>query len=191
VNVFVLSEDLSWETLGLASKPVLSWLGAGHRMPVFVPKNELAFYANNLPIEFLDMQDHHKVVFGPDPLHGISVDRTHLRAQCAQELSLKQLKLRQAIMAAGGREKRLRKILLGSLSSVLTLYRAVLRLEAEIPKGDKITAAKELAKRVGFDGDSLERVRDLHLRRRTDDMDELARSYLDGVERVLSYVSKR
>ena len=191
VNVFILAQDLSLETLGQAAKPVQTWLRAGYRMPVLVTKSDLAIYANNLPIEFLDMQDHHQVVFGPDPLQSLSVDPVHLHAQCAQELSLKQLKLRQAILAAGGGEKRLREVLLGSLSSVLTLYRAVLRLEAEVPKGDKMIAAKELAKRVGFDGDCLERIQDLHLRRQTDKMDELARQYLQCLGRVLVYVSRR
>ena len=52
-------------------------------------------------------------------------------------------------------------------------------------------AAKELAGRAGFDGDVLERLWDLHLRRQTDNLPDLAWEYLEGVERVLSHVSKR
>src|SRR5579863_3815306 len=84
VNVFLLLEDTSWETLSLLAKPLGSWLKAGHVMPVLVPKNELQMYANNLPIEFLDMQDHHKVLYGIYVLEGLTVDQSSLRAQCAQ-----------------------------------------------------------------------------------------------------------
>jgi len=84
VNVFILIEDASWETLEHLAAPVRRWTRAGHAMPVFVPKSELQIYADSLPIEFLDMQDHHKVVFGADPLQGLTVDPAHLRGQCAQ-----------------------------------------------------------------------------------------------------------
>jgi len=191
VNVLILLKNSAQETLGLMAKPLRSWLRAGHPLPVFVPQSELASYAKGLPIEFLDMQDHHKVLYGSDPLADLMVDRSHLRAQCVQELSVKLLKLRQAMPLAGGNGKRLRELLIGSLPSVLTLFRAALRLEAEVPKGGKIAAAKELSGRVGFDGDTLERAWDLHMRRQSDNLEDLAWRYLEAVERVLVYVSKQ
>ena len=74
-------------------------------MPVFIQRSELQAYANSLPIEFLDMQDHHKFLFGGDRLERLVMDRRHLRAQCAQELSVKQLKLRQAIVSVRRQER--------------------------------------------------------------------------------------
>ena len=191
VNVFLILETASQETLELMAAPVRAWLKAGHPVPVFVPQAELKAYADHLPIEFLDMQDHHQVVYGTDPLQGLTVDRGHLRAQCAEELSVKLLKLRQATLLAEGDEKRLSALLRNSLPSILTLFRAVLRLEADVPKGQKIVAAKELARRVGVDADLLERLWDLHMRRQTDNLKDLAWQYLEGVARVLSYVSQR
>jgi hypothetical protein len=191
VNVFILVENASWETLKLLGEPVRVWMRAGHRLPVFIPKSELQVYADSLPIELLDMQDHHKVVFGSDPLQGLKVDKANLRAQCAQELSVKQLKLRQAVLLAKGNPTRLRELLMASLASVLTLYRAALRLEMDVSKGSKIAAAKEFAKRAGFDGECLERLSEIHLRRQTDNMADLAVQYLDGIERALLYVAKK
>lgn len=191
VNVFILIANASRETIDLLGGPIRSWTRAGHRMPVFVPKSELQIYAENLPIEFLDMQDHHRVIFGSDPLQELKVDNVNLRAQCAQELALKQLKLRQAVLLAAGNAKRLRKVLMDSLSSVLTLYRAGLRLEKEIPKESKIEAAVEFSKRAGFDDEYLERLWEIHLRRQNDNIEDLAVLYLAGIERALAYVSKK
>jgi hypothetical protein len=190
INVFFVVETVSGETLSLLAGPVRAWIKAGHPPPVFVGKNELQAYADSLPIEFLDMQDHHKVLHGTDVLQALAVDRRSLRAQCAQELSVKLLKLRQARLLAGGDQKRLRALLLDSLPGVLTLFRAVLRLEAEVPKGRKIEAARELSRRVGLDGDVLERLWDLHLRRQSDSLEDLAGPYLAAVEKVLLYVRK-
>ena len=191
VNVFLVLEDLSSEIRQAMAPSIRAWLKAGHAMPVFLQKNELALYAKSLPIEFLDMQDHHKVLFGADVLEGLSIDRSNLRAQCRQELSIKEIKLRQAILLAGENSKRIRNVMLESLSSVLTLYRAVLRLEAEVPKGGKITAARELAERAGIDEDCLERLWNNHVRRETDNAQDLAHHYLAGIERVLVYLDRK
>ena len=191
VNVFIVLEDVSSETLELMSKPLRIWLKAGHRLPVFVQKHELSLYAKCLPVEFLDMQDHHKVICGSSPLEGLRIDRSNLRAQCLQELAVKQLKLRQAFLLADASPKRVREALLGSLPSILTLYRAVLRLEADVPKGSKIMAAQELAQRAGIDGDCLMRLSNNHIRRQTDDVHDLAHHYLDGIERVLAYLERK
>jgi predicted nucleotidyltransferase len=191
VNLFIVLEDASAETLDLMRKPIREWLKAGHAMPVFVPKEEVSLYADALPVEFLDMQDHHKVIYGSNPLDGLRIDRSNLRAQCLQELSVKQLKLRQAILLVDADVKKLRKVLLDSLPSVLTLYRAVLRLETEVPKGHKIMAAKELALRAGLDGDCLERLWNNHIRRQTDNVGDVAHQYLNSLERTLAYLERK
>jgi hypothetical protein len=191
VNLFIVLDNLSEETFDLMRKPVRMWLKEGHAMPVLVQKNEVSLYADALPVEFLDMQDHHKVIFGSSPLEGLRIDRSNLRAQCLQELAVKQLKLRQAMLLVKTDAKKLRHLLLDSLPSILTLYRAVLRLEAEVPKGQKIMAAKELALRAGLDGDCLERLWNNHIRRQTDNVQDVAHQYLDGIERTLAYLERK
>jgi hypothetical protein len=191
VNVFVVIDDVSWETLERMGPSIHQWVRADQSLPVLVQNSELQTYADSLPIEFLDMQDHHQVVFGRNPLQGLIVGKSSLRAQCAQELAVKQLKLRQALLLSKRDPRRLTDLLLSTLPSVLTLYRAILRLEAHVPKGPKILAAKQLAERVGFDGDCLDRLWEIHLRRQTDKVDDLAEHYLEGIERALAYVSRK
>ena len=131
VNVFLVLKTCSEEVLQRMAEPVRAWVRAGHPTPVFLAQSELKACADSLPVEFLDMQDHHKVLFGKeDPLQALTVDRSRLRAQCAQELSVKLLKLRQAMVLMEGDPKRLRGLLLDSLPSILTLFRAALRLES-------------------------------------------------------------
>jgi hypothetical protein len=191
INVFVVLEDVCWGTLQAMAPAVRRWLKAGNPMPVIVQRDEVRQSARGLPIEFLDMQDHHRVLIGTDPLRDLVIDRVHLRAQCEHELVVKQLKLRQAVTMAAGNSKRLREVLLRSLPSILSLFRAVLRLEGEVPRASKLVAAKELAKRAGFDADCLERVWDLHMRRSSDNLEDLARQYLDCIERVVSHLGRR
>ena len=92
---------------------------------------------------------------------------------------------------ADSNTKKLRALLLESLPSVLTLYRAALRLEAEVPKGAKITAARELSERAQFDGDCLERLWNNHIRRQTDNVQDIALRYLDGIERAITYIGRK
>jgi len=191
VNVFIILDDVTTETLEQMAVSFRTWTKAGHPMPVFVQKNELVAYAKGLPVEFLDMQDHHKVIFGSDLLADLRVDSANLRSQCLQELCTKQLKLRQSTLLADANVKKLRTLLLDSLPSVLTLYRAVLRLESDVPKGSKIAAARVLSERAGLDGDCLERLWNNHIRRQADNIRDIAQRYLDDIERVIAYVGRK
>ena len=131
------------ETLAAMSGVFRAWMKTGHPLPVFIQKSELQTYADSLPIEFLDMQDHRRVIFGSDPLAGIDGEPLGAsRAMPSGTFAIKLLKLRQAVLLADGNEKSCGTFSLDSLPSVLTLYRAALRLGTEVPKGHKIWRPK-------------------------------------------------
>jgi predicted nucleotidyltransferase len=190
VNVLVLLDSIDYDILHQLHPALTAWLRRGHVLPIVVSRAELAEFARAFPIEFLDMLDHHRVQFGEDPLAGLPVNRQHLRAQCEHDLSLQQLKLRQGIAAAGGNAAKVRSLLVHSLASVLTLFRAVLRLQGETRRLSKMEAARELAGRIGFDVATLGRLETLHLRRATDNLDALTKQYLAMIERVLESLRK-
>jgi len=174
-NVFVLLEIMSPAALEAMSAPFRQWMKTGHPLPVFIQKSELQTYADSLPIEFLDMKDHHRIIVGSDPLSGLVVNPSGLRAQCMQELSVKLIKLRQAVLLAGEDEKKLRAILSGSQSSVRALYRAASRLDPQVP----------------IDNDLVKRLKEVHVRRQTDNLKILSQDYLSGMERVLTYLHQK
>jgi predicted nucleotidyltransferase len=189
VNVLIVA-TLSFDMLEQVSPALKPWLAKGHTAPVLAAPEELLGMARSFPIEFMDMIDHHKVLHGDDPLIRLLVDSRHLRAQCEHDLALAQLKLRQAIAAAGGDEQRLRHALIRSGRSVLAILFAGVRLEEAGARLDKITAMDRLASRADFDASVLNRIADLRLRRATDNIKDLAVHYLELIEAVLKYLRK-
>ncbi len=190
INVLALFDDVDAEIFHSIGPALKKWLEKGHVPPILLGQKEVATFAQVFPIEFLDMQDHHRVLYGENPLTGLKVDTAHLRFQCRHELSLHFLKLRQAIAAGQGNAKKVRPALVHSLPSVLTLFRAILRLEGPIPKLKKIEAAERLAKKIGFDPSCLRRINDLHIHRQADNLEDLANLYLQTIEKVLWTRSK-
>ncbi len=57
------------------------------------------------PLEFIEIQQRHLCVFGPDHFEGLSFDPTHVRLQCERELKTLLISMRQALLSAAGHEK--------------------------------------------------------------------------------------
>lgn len=188
VNVLVVVDDIHWDNLQRLQAPLKAWAKAGHAPPVLLQENELSVYARALPIEFLDMRDHHRLLAGVDPFTNLALDSSHLRHQIEQELSVKQLKLRQVMAVSGDDQRVMRELLLGSLPSVLTLLRAVLRWKTGAAGLRKIDAADRLSELAGYEAAVLHRIHDQKIRRAEDELGHVARNYLDIMERVIKFL---
>ncbi len=57
------------------------------------------------PLEFIEIQQRHLCVFGPDHFEGLSFDPTHVRLECERELKTLLISMRQALLSAAGHEK--------------------------------------------------------------------------------------
>jgi len=190
VNLCLVVEDIHWDNLRALEAPLKSWTKRGHAMPVLLQSNELAIYARALPVEFLDMRDYHDVLHGADPFETLDIDDSHLRDQIEQELVVKQLKLRQTLALYGDDQKRMRELLTTSFSSLLTLFRAVYRLTTKTGNLRKLDAANRLAEIVPFEPAVLHRIHQQKIRRKEDELGNVARNYLDIIEKVVQFLGK-
>ncbi len=189
VNVLIIA-TLSFDTLEQMGPLLKPWMAKGHTLPVLATPEDLPGMARSFPIEFMDMIDHHKVLYGDDLLAGLKIDPRHLRAQCEHDLALARLKLRQVIAASAADETRIRQALLRSGRSVTTILQAIVRMEEDGVKLDKIKAVDRLADRAEFDATVLHRILDARLRREVDNISDLTIHFLDLIEAVLNYLRK-
>ena len=63
-NVLLVIDGLGLAELDALSKPVAQWTRAGHRPPLLFTCGQLQASADAFPIELLDMQQSHRVLFG-------------------------------------------------------------------------------------------------------------------------------
>ncbi len=189
-NILVILDDVSFEQLhvgGILSK----WVRQGNPPPLVFSKELFRNSADIFPIEFLDMKDKHRILFGEDPFNGLNVDLKHLRHQCEFEMTGKLLKLRQAYMAIAGKPKETRRLMTDSLSSLQVVIRHILRLYNETPPALKKDAVRSLGRFIDFDPETFEKVQLIKQGDRDAlgmDPEAMMEKYLAQVEKIAAAV---
>jgi hypothetical protein len=135
INVAVVLRELAPSLLRKATARLRSWHRQGFATPLFFDPEILHDSLDAFPIEFLDMQDRHRTLLGPDLFAGLHIERGNLRLQCEQELRGKLMKLRQSYIESAHAPADLERILHVAVSSILVLVRALLRLGGGDPAG--------------------------------------------------------
>ena len=128
INVGVVLSRLTPALLRKASGHLRAWARQRFATPVFFDPQFLRDALDVFPIEFLDMQTHHRTLWGPDLLAGLRIGAEPLRRQCELELRGKLLKLRQAYVESSRSPKDLEAVLVSAASGLVVLARTFLRL---------------------------------------------------------------
>ena len=113
--------------------------------PLFLTERYIASSTDIFPIEFLDMKENYRVLYGKDVLKDIVVETVNLRFQCEQELKAKLIGIKQFYLKINKDQRALGKFLLESFTPVLHVLRNVLRLKGKKPAYQKKDLIKDLA----------------------------------------------
>lgn len=125
---------------------------------LFLTQDYITSSLDVFPIEFLDMQENHIVVFGKDILKDVHINSRNLRFQCEQELKAKLLTLRHNYVKLLHNGLALRRLLFVSFTSVLHIARNVLRIKGVLPPYAKPEIIKELKAQFNIEGDIWEKI---------------------------------
>jgi hypothetical protein len=190
-NVLAIVDTLDPQHLVAASATSRAWTEAGNPAPLTLTTAEWRGSADIFPMEYADILDRHKVLFGELPLDGVRVDGKDLRLQVEQEAMGKLIKLRQGVLASGNDPKFQLELLAASASAIMIIFRAVLRLAGERPPTDNAALAAAVGARAGFDATPFQRVV-RHVRKEAAlapaDATAVLGGYLTGMERLVSYL---
>src|SRR5271170_339359 len=109
-----------------ASEPIFKWWRDGNPTPLLLSEEEVRTSTDCFPIEFHDMQEQRRVLFGQDVIASLVIDKTFYRAQIEHELRAKLLRLRQKAASALADKQELLRLMIDSVSSFLVLARHAL-----------------------------------------------------------------
>ena len=193
VNLFCVLRESPYAKMQ-ALAPVVKWWDKQKQPPPLVmAREELDRSTDVFTIELLDMKQHHRVLWGEDVLTGLAVPMDLHRVQVEYELREKLILLRQHLLLAGDDEKRVRELLVRSVSSFATLFRHVLIVLGEDAPAAKRESVTRLAARLGFDASPIERVLDVRERKSAEKSlaaIEIVGRYLESVENVTAAVDR-
>ena len=193
LNVLVIVDAISVTHLRQAGAVARAWRDAGNPPPLTLTMAEWRGSTDIFPIEYADILAHHRVLHGALPLDGIRVETRDLRLQLEHEVMSKLLRLRHAVLTSIGDNKALTALLDDSVSSILVLMRATLRLAGEEPPTDSMAVLDRVHAKTAIDVAPFQQV--LARARGSAAKDhgsaqEAAEGYLAGVGALVQYVDR-
>lgn len=145
------------------------------------------------PIEFLDLQENYRVIYGKDVLKHIHIDIKNLRFQCEQELRIKLIALRQLYFKSYSNRKLLLYTLLKTFTSTLHVLRNVLRLVGKTPPYKKDLIIHELSRILSINVSVWQRLLAIKNKQesiRNTDIDYLFIQFIEELEKWVEFVDK-
>jgi hypothetical protein len=97
-------------------------------VPLFLTKADLQASALVFPLEYQDIQDCHRLLWGEDPFIGFKVDPRHLAGEVLQSLRGNLVRMRQRLVEGETTEESMLLLLPLSVTAVLPVLRGVQRL---------------------------------------------------------------
>ena len=193
LNLFcVLRESLFAALQALA--PVAKWWDRLKQPPALcMTRQELERSTDVFTIELLDMQQHHRVLFGEDVVQGLQIPMSLHRVQVEYELREKLILLRQQFLLASENNSRLWELLLRSAPSFATLFRHALIALGDSSQSGRREAVQALSRYVGFDPAAINQLLDVRERKadpKKIDVHDLFARYLAAIEKVTAAVDK-
>lgn len=192
VNLLFVLGETSFAAIATLAPAVEWWAKQKHHAPLLMTAEELRRGADVFSIEFLDMRENYRVLWGEDLLKGLEIPMKFHRAQVEYELREKTILLRQRLLVVAKDEDAKWELLVRSVGAFATLARHALIALGETAVS-KREAVQKLAAKAGFDAGAFLQLFDLRERkvdRKTINVDDLFARYLKAVERITAAVDE-
>jgi hypothetical protein len=161
--------------------------------PLLMSLDEFRTSSDCFPIEYHDIKERHRILFGEDVVAGVEIDDCFYRAQVEFELRSKLLRLRQKAGGVLSERDLLLRLMAESLSTFCVLFRHSLRLLGETPHFGKRQVVADAERRFGIDPQPFVTLIDLREeKRKPKDVNpkELFGRYLDQIGVVVDAVDR-
>jgi predicted nucleotidyltransferase len=192
-NVLVVLDAVPLDRLAAVGAVLRAWNEAGNPAPMTFTSAEWRASADVFPMEYADILERHRVLYGDDVTSGVDVARSDLRLQVEQQALGKLLHLRRGAMAAGEDSNGQIKLMEASLSAIMVVFRGVSRLAGEVPSQDYATLSAFVAQLAGFDAGPFQRVVE-HVRGtnkiKRDESRTVLAGYMAGMETLSAWTDR-
>lgn len=161
VNLMLVLTDVSTNSLDRIMIPIAA---AGRKLRLTVmtlTEDDLVHSCDVFPIKFVDMQEHHRLVYGRDVLAGLKIADDHLRLRCEQELKNLMIRLRYLYLHHDHNTEELRTAMAESVSVLLRLLTIGLTLKTGISPEETDDILSAFCDEFGLDVSVLKTVFDM------------------------------
>ncbi len=158
LNVLCVLDRIATDELAKSELVFHWWLERGNPSPLLLTAEEVQTSADCFPMEYHDMREHRRVLYGADVIANLQIDNSAYRMQVEHELRAKQIRLRQKSAEFLGQTDRLQKLLTHSISTFCVLGRHALILSGHDPRFKKPEVVAALEPAMGRKLDSFQAI---------------------------------
>jgi predicted nucleotidyltransferase len=192
-KVLVVLDRIAPDDLKAAHEVAEWWRSEGNPVPVYFTTEEMADSSDVFPIEFVDMSQVRRVLYGKDPFDGLDIPTQNLRHQLEYELRARLLRLRRLYIPASRNANQLARLMSESLDNFAVLFRHVLVMLGKEAPFNKRECVMKLAEELNLDKKILARIfeygpdKEVWLESETN---ETFAKYLAQIDKVIEVVDK-
>ncbi len=130
-NVLCVLSLITPTQLGATEAIFRWWRERGNPSPLLLTAHEVESCTDCFAIEFQDIKEHHRILYGADVVSALTIDRSFYRAQVEHELRAKLVRLRQKASGILSDKDVLLRLLADSISTFCVLFRHALILHGD------------------------------------------------------------
>jgi len=184
VNLLLVMERIDPPDLKMSLKLINQGRKKGI-VPLLLTVEHMKSSTDTFPIEFLEMKENYILIYGKDILGELEVNSRNVRHQCEQQLKGGLIRLYQVYLEIGMRKKRIRSLLINSLTSLVPIFRSLLRLKGKALPVKKRDIISDLEREFTVNGALFLKVLEMKEGKKVkDNLEKLFGDYLEEVEKL-------
>ena len=175
------------------AEPVWTWWRErGYPSPLLLSEEEVSQSTDSFPLEFRDMSQQRKVLYGPDLIADLKVSHTYHRAVLERELRVNLLRLRQKAAAVLSNPEELLRLCAGSVTTFCVLGRHLLLASGAENEHGRRAVLAQLAERLKIDTAPLTKLLDVRESKAADgvEIQGLFAQYLMTIEAMVRHADQ-
>ncbi|MFC1724865.1 hypothetical protein ACFL4T_04495 [candidate division KSB1 bacterium] len=137
------------------------WYKAGVSIPLFLYKEYIESSLDSFPIEFLNIKNNSKTIYGEDLTGIIAIDNKDLRLQVEREIKGKLLKLRHAFFEIDLKPKAFRQFISVSISTFNPIFAAAVYLKENFYPKNQSEIYQKISEIFSVEKDFFDRLIDI------------------------------
>ncbi|MEQ1884227.1 MAG: nucleotidyltransferase domain-containing protein [Bryobacteraceae bacterium] len=191
LNILCVLKQITPRELAEGEPVVHWWRSLKNPSPLLMSEEEVYNSSDSFPIEFRDMQQHRKVLYGVDVIAGLEVDPKFYRAQLEHELRAKLFRLRQQAAGMLSDPANLMRLCVDSVSTFCVLGRHALIVAGVETKDDRRSLVTQFGMVMKLNTLPFETLLDIREGKQPASPvgpAELFRWYLDDIQRMVQFV---
>ena len=193
LNILCVLQSVTLRELQDAELVFRWWRSLENPGPLLMSEQEVRTSTDCFPMEFHDIQEQNRLLYGRDVTSALVVDDSFYRAQVEYQLRAKVLRLRQKGAGVMKDRELLLRLLADSVSTFCVLSRHALRLHGYTAKWQKREIVEQAQEKFGIDREPFLRLLDLReqkIKPRSVDPLPLYEQYLKEIQLIVDAVDQ-